>query len=300
LLSTAQVELACATVPSDKRARQREFRQQKMAEAARLKRRSRLIRRSIIGVVAAAAVVGIVYLLVGSPATKAAAKPKTTTTTSTSTTTTQPTTTKPTTTTQPAVAPTCPPATAAGAAVRETNFKSAPKNCIVTTDTYKATFDTDIGTFVVTMSAKANPAAVNNFVFLARYHVFDTTTFFRAIPGFIIQGGAPDNTNGGTGSEAGYSWTGNTPPASCVAKKDCYPDYSIAMANAGTTSSNGSEFFLVLPGGGAQLGDSYTLFGQVTSGQSVVERIGADGSTAGIPPKITHHIVKVTVSQIPG
>jgi len=300
VLTTAQVELTCATVPSDKRARQRELRQQKVAEAARLKRRSRLIRRSIIGVVVAAAVVGIVYLLVGSPSTKAAAKPKTTTTTSTTTSTT---TTQPTATTQPAVAPTCPPATAAGAAVRETNFKSAPKNCIVTTDTYKATFDTDIGSFVVTMPAKANPVAVNNFVFLARYHVFDGTTFFRVVPGFIIQGGAPDNTNGGTGSEAGYSWTGNTPPSSCVAKKDCYPDYSIAMANAGTPSSNGSEFFLILPGGGSQLGDSYTLFGQVTSGQSIVNTIGAQGGTSannGMPPKVTHRIIKVTISQTPG
>jgi cyclophilin family peptidyl-prolyl cis-trans isomerase len=274
-----------------------------MAELARAKRRSRNIRRSIIGVVVAAAVVGIVYLLVGNNATPSArSKGKTTTTTTKSTTST--TTTQPTTTTQAAVAPTCPPATAAGAPVRETNFTEAPKTCIVPTDTYKATFDTDVGSFVATLSAKANLAAVNNFVFLARWHFFDTTTFFRVEPGFVIQGGSADNTNSGSPavSEAGYSWTGNVPPASCVAKKDCYPSYSIAMANAGTSSSDGSEFFIVLPGGGTQLGDLYTFVGQVTSGQAVVAKIGADGSSAnnGIPPKVTHHIIKVTISQIPG
>jgi peptidyl-prolyl cis-trans isomerase B (cyclophilin B) len=275
-----------------------------MAEVARLKRRSRNVRRSIITVVVAAAVVGIVYLLVGSSSPKAAVKPKTTTTTtsSTTTTTTAPTTTAPTTTTQAAVVPTCPPATAGGAPLRETNFKSAPKNCIVESDIYKATFETSIGDFVITMPASANPTAVNNFVFLARYHFFDDTTFFRVVPGFVIQGGSPDNTNEGSSqvSEAGYSWTGNVPPASCSAKKDCYPNYSIAMANGGAPSSNGSEFFIVLPGGGAELGDLYTLFGQVTSGQSVVNEIGADGSSAGIPPKVTIHVIKVTISQTPG
>jgi cyclophilin family peptidyl-prolyl cis-trans isomerase len=274
-----------------------------MAELARAKRRSRNLRRSIIAVVVVAAVVGIVYLLVGSPSTKTAApKGKATTTSSSSSSST--TTSEATTTTEAAVAATCPPATAAGATARETNFKTAPKTCIVPTDTYKATFDTDVGTFVATMSAKANLAAVNNFVFLARYHFFDTTTFFRVLPGFVLQGGSADNTNSGAPavSEAGYSWTGNTPPKSCVTSKDCYPNYSIAMANAGSTSSNGSEFFIVLPGGGTQLGDLYTFVGQVTSGQSVVAKIGADGSAAnnGMPPKVTHHIIKVTISQIPG
>jgi peptidyl-prolyl cis-trans isomerase B (cyclophilin B) len=71
------------------------------------------------------------------------------------------------------------------------------------------------------------------------------------------------------------------------------------MANSTGPSSNASQFFLVLPGGNAQLTRNYTLFGTVTSGLSVVERIGADGSAGGVPPKVTHHIIKVTITELP-
>ncbi|HEV2360842.1 MAG TPA: peptidylprolyl isomerase [Acidimicrobiales bacterium] len=169
--------------------------------------------------------------------------------------------------------------------------------CIVASDTYLATFTTDVGTFVVRMNAGRNPVAVNNFVFLARYRFYDGTEFHRVIPGFVVQGGDPTGT--GTGGP-GYSWTGNSPASSCASSKSCYPDYSVAYANSGSLSSNGSQFFIVLPGGGRQITPKYTLFGQVIAGASVVAHIGSLGGAGytGIPVVVIHvHSVTITTQS---
>ena len=167
---------------------------------------------------------------------------------------------------------------------------------IDTAKRYTATMVTSHGTMVIALDPLAAPKTVNSFVFLARYHYFDLTVFHRVIPGFVVQGGDPTGTGEGG---PGYSFTGNTPPASCKAKSDCYPVWGIAMANSTGPSTNGSQFFIVLPGGQTTLDSepNYTLFGQVISGTKVVAKIGADGSSSGTPT-VLHHIVKVTIAQV--
>jgi cyclophilin family peptidyl-prolyl cis-trans isomerase len=169
--------------------------------------------------------------------------------------------------------------------------------CIATNSVFDATVITDVGTFVIKLTTATSPVAVNNFVFLARYHFYNGITFHRAMPNFMIQGGDPTGTGQGG---AGYHFTGNTPPSSCVAKSDCYATGDVALANSGAPSSDGSQFFVIVPGGASQLSDLYTVIGQVTSGMSVVEKIAADGDSAdnGQPPKVTHHMISVTVQQI--
>ena len=288
-------------MPSDKRARQRAYREQKLAERDARQRRSKRTRRALGAVIVAGAVIGIIALLSGNSTPKK--PPSSTTTTALKPATSSSSTTlagTPTTAPVPAVAvaPTCPPATKAGAARRLIHFTKAPPVCISPTGVYDATIETDVGTFVVRMPAASSLAAVNNFVFLARYHYFDGTVFHRVIPGFVVQGGDPTGT--GTGGP-GYSFSGNTPPKTCTAKKDCYPVGGVAMANSSGPSTNGSQFFLVLPGGQTTLDTepNYTLFGQVTSaaGLAVAEKIGADGTLGGTP-KVLHHIVKVTITQV--
>ena len=247
-----------------------------------------------------AVVVGLVFLLSSgsTPKPKKSATGKSTTTASTKAGSTTTSTTS--TTAVAAAAPTCPPATAAGAAKRVVDFTKAPPTCISPAGVYDATVVTDVGTFVIRMDAKASLAAVNNFVFLARYHFFDGTTFLRVIKGFVVQGGSPNGTGAGG---PGYSFTGNIPPKGCTAKKDCYPVWGVAMANSAGPSTNGSQFFIVLPGGQTVLDQepNYTLFGQVVSGTSVVARIGNGGAPSGSSagtPKVVHHIVKVTITQV--
>jgi cyclophilin family peptidyl-prolyl cis-trans isomerase len=159
---------------------------------------------------------------------------------------------------------------------------------------FDATVKTDVGTFVFRMDTATSPVAVNNFVFLARYHFYDGIIFHRVIPGFVVQGGDPTGTGAGG---PGYSFTGNTPPASCTAKGDCYATGDVALANDKNPTSDGSQFFIVVPGGAGSLQDNYTLIGKVTSGMNVVNAIAADGSSSGTPTK-THHMISVTIQPV--
>jgi cyclophilin family peptidyl-prolyl cis-trans isomerase len=169
--------------------------------------------------------------------------------------------------------------------------------CVGANSVFDATVVTDVGSFVIKLTTATSPVAVNNFVFLARYHFYNGVTFHRSIPNFMIQGGDPTGTGEGG---PGYHFTGNTPPSSCVAKADCYATGDVALANSGAPSSDGSQFFVIVPGGASGLTDVYTVIGKVTSGMSVVEKIAADGDSSdnGQPPKVTHHMISVTVHQL--
>lgn len=262
-------------------------------------------RRVLSGLVVVAIVILLVVLLSNKPAKKVVSPTTTTTVASSSTATTGPssttTTVGSTTTATPSivtvgtpVAPVCPPAT--GSTKRYINFTKAPATCITATASYKAQVTTDVGTFVISLAGN-NPVATNNFVFLSRYHFYDSTIFHRVIPGFMDQGGDPTGT--GTGGP-GYAWTGNVPTGSCTSTNSCYPVGTVAVANSGATSSNGSQFF-IMAGTSSPLPANYTVLGTVTSGLSVVEKINADGNANaganGVPPVITHHIVSVTIVQ---
>ena len=283
-------------MPSEKRARQRALRDQKLAVQERHNRRARNTRRSITLVLVVGVIIALVALLSGGGTKKPSA---TTTTTTTVTTTTATTTVTTLPVSKTAIAPVCPPATAAGAVKRVIAFTKAPPLCITSNSVFNATVITDVGTFVIRLTTATSPVAVNSFVFLARYHFYNGIIFHRVIPDFMIQGGDP--TGIGTGG-AGYEFSGNTPPASCVAKSDCYATGDVALANNGEPSSDGSQFFIIVPGGAKGLADLYTVIGKVTSGMNVVEKIAADGNSIakdnGAPPKVTHHMISVTIQQI--
>ena len=82
---------------------------------------------------------------------------------------------------------------------------------IDTSKTYTATITTTTGTFEVSLDAKSAPQTVNNFVFLANKAYFNCGSFFRVIPGFVLQTGNPAQTNQGT--QPGYTIPDELPPA---------------------------------------------------------------------------------------
>jgi cyclophilin family peptidyl-prolyl cis-trans isomerase len=184
----------------------------------------------------------------------------------------------------------CPPAE--GTAKRVEKFAGPPPTCIDPDATYMATISTTKGDFTVALNSAKAPVSVNNFVVLSRYHFYDGVPFHRIVPGFVIQAGDGDGDPWGS-NELGYTIQDELPASSAE-----YADYTLAMANAGP-NTNGSQFFVVLPGGGAQLQPSYSLFGQVVEGQQVVDQIGALGDAQQQP---TEEVVinKVTITETKG
>ena len=164
---------------------------------------------------------------------------------------------------------------------------------ISTTKSYTATIKTDVGTITVALDAAHTPLTVNSFVFLADQKFFNCVTFHRVVPGFMDQTGDPTGT--GTGGP-GYKFADELPKAASPQ----YPLGSVAMANAGA-NTNGSQFFIVTGQQGETLSPNYSLFGKVTSGLSVADKINADGnantSANGVPPKVIHRMLSVTVTS---
>ncbi|HXQ58871.1 MAG TPA: peptidylprolyl isomerase [Acidimicrobiales bacterium] len=289
-------------MPSDKRARKRAAREAKIAAMQRQQKRRSTVRRTITVLVLVGVAAGI-YVLVGgsSPPKKSAGSTGTSTTVASSTTTSAA---AITTTVATAQATADAAAVAAGCphdptqVLKPATYTSAPAMAIDTTKTYTATVKTDVGTFVITFDAKQSPISVNNFVFLAQKGFFNCVSFHRVIPGFVVQGGDPTGT--GTGGP-GYKYAEKGPaPAANPAMQ--YPLGSVAMANSNSPATtdpntNGSQFFIVTGAQGESLPPDYTLFGQVTSGMSVVDQISTDGSASGTPPTIIHRMLTVTVSS---
>ncbi|MGH3110033.1 MAG: peptidylprolyl isomerase [Gaiellaceae bacterium] len=108
------------------------------------------------------------------------------------------------------------------------------------------------------------PKTVENFTKLAGDGFYDGLIFHRVIPDFMIQGGCPLGTGSGG---PGYSF------------EDEINDHKVArgalaMANAGP-NTNGSQFFIVTAEATPWLDGKHTVFGQVTAGQDVVDRVSA-------------------------
>ena len=128
---------------------------------------------------------------------------------------------------------------------------------------YSATIETNRGIIVLDLYAAQAPRTVNNFVSLARDGFYDGVTFHRVINDFMIQSGDPTGTGRGG---PGYTFKDEFDPK----LKHDKPGV-LSMANAGP-GTNGSQFFIThVPT--PWLDGKHTVFGQVTTGQDVVNKI---------------------------
>ena len=129
--------------------------------------------------------------------------------------------------------------------------------------TYSATMETSRGPIVIDLFAKDAPNTVNNFIVLARDGFYNGLTFHRVIPNFMVQGGDPTGTgSGGPGYKFADETRGNP---------NKHQAGSLSMANAGP-NTNGSQFFIT-HAPQPHLDSKHTVFGQVRSGQDVVNAI---------------------------
>ena len=142
-------------------------------------------------------------------------------------------------------------------------YASPPPMTLDPKQSLTATFETSRGTITCDLFPKEAPVTVNNFAFLAREGYYDGTVFHRVIKDFMVQGGDPTGTGSGG---PGYKFADEVRDNPKKHQKG-----SLSMANAGP-NTNGSQFFITHVATD-WLNGKHTVFGQVRSGQEVVDAI---------------------------
>ena len=114
-----------------------------------------------------------------------------------------------------------------------------------------------------TLFASKVPMTAENFLNLAKRGYYNGIAFHRVIPDFMIQGGDPTGTGAGS---PGYRFADEFDASLKHSKPGIF-----SMANAGP-ATNGSQFFIThLPT--PHLDGKHSVFGEVTKGQDVVNKI---------------------------
>jgi dolichyl-diphosphooligosaccharide--protein glycosyltransferase len=135
-----------------------------------------------------------------------------------------------------------------------------------------AVINTKFGQIKFKLLDNVAPKTTANFIKLTKSSFYDQTVFHRIVPGFVIQGGDHNSINGSRSTwglgDAGYTIQ---PEFSTTMN---FTKYMVGMARGSDVNSGSSQFFITLDDA-SWLNDQYTLFGEVTSGQGVVDKIAA-------------------------
>ncbi len=181
--------------------------------------------------------------------------------------------------------------------------------------TYTAAIHTNLGTIDMNLLNSKATCTVNSFVHLASAGYFNASQCHRVVDSdglYLLQCGDPTakastkltcstaaNAPGSGGP--GYEFASeNLPTAASSSASVTYAAGTVAMANSGTATSNGSQFFLVFKN--TTLGPDYTPFATITSGLDILQKVANAGtscsySAGGGAPKEKVIINSVTIKQ---
>jgi peptidyl-prolyl cis-trans isomerase B (cyclophilin B) len=167
------------------------------------------------------------------------------------------------------------------------------------TASYQATINTNVGKIVLNLLNNKATCTVNSFVHLAEAGYFNNSQCHRLLTSgiFVLQCGDPYASATAKLSCSTSSKVGSGTPGYDFASENLtgakYTAGTVAMANEGTATSNGSQFFIVyknIPSG--QLSASYTPFATVSSGLNIVQNVAKGGYSCqyaqaggGVPKK---------------
>ena len=248
---------------------------QKQAEAAR----NRQVAVVVVAVLAVIAGFVLLTAKLGNDTTPAAAsKPSGSTTPSATATT--------------AAVPGCKPAPPRPGSIKT---QTLPDKKTAAGRTFTAVVTTNCGDITLELDGAKAPQTVASFVSLAKAGYFADSPCHRLTTEgiYVLQCGDP---MGGTGSGPGYSFGLENAP-----KSGDYPKGTLAMARTNDPNSNADQFFIVykdtkLP----TTGGGYSIFGTVTGGMDIVEKIAAAGVSGGGgdgAPAAPISILKVAVTE---
>jgi peptidyl-prolyl cis-trans isomerase B (cyclophilin B) len=182
--------------------------------------------------------------------------------------------------------------------------------------TYTAAINTNLGPIDINLLNSKATCTVNSFVHLAQAGYFNASQCHRVVNSdglFLLQCGDPTATASmkltcssaanapGTGGP-GYEFADeNLPTGASSTGTVTYKAGTVAMANNGTSGTNGSQFFLVYKN--STLGPDYTPFGTITAGLDILQKVANAGTSCtyadggGGAPKEKVVINSVTIKQ---
>ncbi len=164
-----------------------------------------------------------------------------------------------------------------------------------------AVFETTLGSFQAEIYLDKMPTTARNFLDLAKGGFYDGLHFHRVIKGFMIQFGCPhsrdpNSPRAGTGGPPHGTIQDEHPPEHKLSNEPG----TLAMANTGRPNSGGSQFFIncvhnayldwFTPGQ-----SRHPVFGRVTKGLEVVQKIEATPTAQGDRPRTPVQVKKITL-----
>ena len=177
------------------------------------------------------------------------------------------------------------------------------------TDSYQATLNTNQGKITFNLLNNKATCTVNSFVHLAQTGYFDNTQCHRLLTSgiYVLQCGDPYATATAKLDCSSTSKIGSGTPGYDFASENLtgakYPAGTVAMANEGSATTNGSQFFIVFKDSTSGLTASYTPFATVSSGLGIVQNVAKDGyscqyaQSGGGAPKKKVIIDSVTIKK---
>ncbi|GAA3404686.1 peptidylprolyl isomerase [Paenibacillus hodogayensis] len=175
--------------------------------------------------------------------------------------------------------------------IGEKSWSAPPAMALKADKKYEAVFDTTEGKFTVSLFNDTAPKTVNNFVFLSKQGFYDNVVFHRIVKSFMIQTGDPTGT--------GMGGPGYTIEDELKTTRKYDPGI-VAMANTGKPNSGGSQFFICTGATCANLNQKpgYAIFGQVTSGMDIVQKIAATPVKVGASGEESAPTKEVKINKI--
>jgi len=166
------------------------------------------------------------------------------------------------------------------------------------TDSYQATINTNQGKITFNLLNNKATCTVNSFVHLAQAGYFNNTQCHRLLTSgiYVLQCGDAYATASAKLDCSTTSKIGSGTPGYDFASENLtgakYPAGTVAMANEGSASTNGSQFFIVYKDSTSGLTASYTPFATVSSGLGIVQNVAKGGYSCqyaqaggGVPKK---------------
>ena len=157
----------------------------------------------------------------------------------------------------------------------------------------KVIIETNFGNIEFNLLPELAPETVRNFVKLAESEFYNGSLFHRVIPGFMIQGGDPNTKKPELRAQWGMGGPGYTINAEFNSRSHLRG--IVSMARSQDPNSAGSQFFIVTTDS-TFLDREYTVFGEVTQGMDVADKIVNLPRDQGDCPQEDAKMLKVTIS----